>query len=162
MARYLLELSLLEGQCVVFLPMHLAGATLCLSRQVLQEPLTAEGEAAWCLASSIHVGRWAYGLVRYAFPIQLSCIAWHWVMSSYPQCPFNSPGIIHAAVTDLTSRLQSLYFPGDFMSLHPSSPSVWHFACFVVSQWGYPAEDHAHPGQCCSQSPHARDLCYFY
>ncbi|XP_051255126.1 cyclin N-terminal domain-containing protein 2 isoform X3 [Dicentrarchus labrax] len=56
MARYLLELSLLEGQCVVFLPVQLAGAALCLSRQVLQEPLTPEGEAAWCLASSIHVG----------------------------------------------------------------------------------------------------------
>ncbi|XP_019950503.1 cyclin-P isoform X2 [Paralichthys olivaceus] len=56
MARYLLELSLLEGQCVVFLPAQLAGASLCLSRQVLQEPPTPEGGAAWCLASSIHVG----------------------------------------------------------------------------------------------------------
>ncbi|XP_029135291.1 cyclin N-terminal domain-containing protein 2 isoform X3 [Labrus bergylta] len=56
MARYLLELSLLEGQCVTFLPVQLAGAALCLSRQVLQEPLTPEGEAAWCLASSVHVG----------------------------------------------------------------------------------------------------------
>ncbi|XP_060929430.1 cyclin N-terminal domain-containing protein 2 [Limanda limanda] len=56
MARYLLELSLLEGQCVVFLPSQLAGAALCLSRQVLQEPPTPEGEAAWCLATSIHVG----------------------------------------------------------------------------------------------------------
>ncbi|KAM9358635.1 cyclin-P [Symphorus nematophorus] len=56
MARYLLELSLLEAQCVVFLPVQLAGAALCLSRQVLQEPPTPEGEAAWCLASSIHVG----------------------------------------------------------------------------------------------------------
>ncbi|XP_063762471.1 cyclin N-terminal domain-containing protein 2 isoform X1 [Eleginops maclovinus] len=56
MARYLLELSLLEGQCVVFLPLQLAGAALCLSRQILQEPLTPEGEAAWCLASSVHVG----------------------------------------------------------------------------------------------------------
>lgn len=58
MSRYLLELSLLEGQCVVFLPVQLAGAALCLSRQVLQEPLTPEGEAAWCLASSVHVGRY--------------------------------------------------------------------------------------------------------
>lgn len=57
MARYLLELSLLEGQCVVFLPVHLAGGALCLARQVLQEPPTPEGEAAWCLASSVHVGR---------------------------------------------------------------------------------------------------------
>uniref|UniRef100_A0A3Q0SMB2 Cyclin P n=1 Tax=Amphilophus citrinellus TaxID=61819 RepID=A0A3Q0SMB2_AMPCI len=56
MARYLLELSLLEGQCVVFLPAQLAGAALCLARQVLQEPPTPEGEAAWCLVSSIHVG----------------------------------------------------------------------------------------------------------
>ncbi|XP_042071787.1 cyclin N-terminal domain-containing protein 2 isoform X2 [Haplochromis burtoni] len=56
MARYLLELSLLEGQCVVFLPAQLAGAALCLARQVVQEPTTPEGEAAWCLVSSIHVG----------------------------------------------------------------------------------------------------------
>ncbi|XP_034080677.1 cyclin N-terminal domain-containing protein 2 isoform X2 [Gymnodraco acuticeps] len=56
MARYLLELSLLESQCVVFLPLQLAGSVLCLSRQILQEPLTPEGEAAWCLASSVHVG----------------------------------------------------------------------------------------------------------
>ncbi|XP_059186497.1 cyclin N-terminal domain-containing protein 2 isoform X2 [Centropristis striata] len=56
MARYLLELSLLEGQCVVFLPVQLAGASLCLSRQILQEPPTPEGEAAWCLASSVNVG----------------------------------------------------------------------------------------------------------
>ncbi|XP_023207643.1 cyclin N-terminal domain-containing protein 2 isoform X2 [Xiphophorus maculatus] len=56
MARYLLELSLLEAQCVVFLPVQLAGAALCLARQVLQECPTPEGEAAWCLASSIHVG----------------------------------------------------------------------------------------------------------
>ncbi|XP_038548805.1 cyclin N-terminal domain-containing protein 2 isoform X2 [Micropterus salmoides] len=56
MARYLLELSLLEGHCVVFVPVQLAGAALCLSRRVLQEPPTPEGEAAWCLASSIHVG----------------------------------------------------------------------------------------------------------
>ncbi|XP_029028362.1 cyclin N-terminal domain-containing protein 2 [Betta splendens] len=56
MARFLLELSLLEGQCVVFQPVQLAGAALCLSRRVLQEPPTPEGEAAWCLASSIHVG----------------------------------------------------------------------------------------------------------
>lgn len=64
MARYLLELSLLEGQCVVFLPVQLAGAALCLSRQVLQEPPTPEGEAAWCLASSVHVGRYVPRLLR--------------------------------------------------------------------------------------------------
>lgn len=56
MGRYLLELSLFEGQCVVFLPSQLAAAALCLARQVLQEPLTPEGEAAWCLVSSIHIG----------------------------------------------------------------------------------------------------------
>uniref|UniRef100_A0A8C2ZT05 Cyclin P n=1 Tax=Cyclopterus lumpus TaxID=8103 RepID=A0A8C2ZT05_CYCLU len=56
MARYLLELSLLESQCVEFLPVQLAGAALCVSRQVLQEPPTPGGDAAWCLASSIHVG----------------------------------------------------------------------------------------------------------
>ncbi|RVE64534.1 hypothetical protein OJAV_G00127000 [Oryzias javanicus] len=55
-ARYLLELSLLEAQCVVFLPVQLAGAALCLARHVLQESPTPEGEAAWCLTSSIHVG----------------------------------------------------------------------------------------------------------
>ncbi|CAJ1065815.1 cyclin N-terminal domain-containing protein 2 isoform X2 [Xyrichtys novacula] len=56
MARYLLELSLLEGECVAFLPVQLAGAALCLSRRLLKEPPTPEGEAAWCLASSINVG----------------------------------------------------------------------------------------------------------
>lgn len=56
MGRYLLELSLLEGQCVVFQPVQLAGAALCLARHVLQEPPTPEGEAAWCLVSSLHVG----------------------------------------------------------------------------------------------------------
>ncbi|XP_041652247.1 cyclin N-terminal domain-containing protein 2 isoform X2 [Cheilinus undulatus] len=56
MGRYLLELSLLEGQCAAFLPVQLAGATLCLSRQVLQEPPTPDGETAWCLASSVHAG----------------------------------------------------------------------------------------------------------
>lgn len=61
MARYLLELSLLENQCVIFSPMQLAGAALCLARQVLQEPLTPEGEASWYLASSIHVGRYVPG-----------------------------------------------------------------------------------------------------
>ncbi|XP_068601813.1 cyclin-P [Brachionichthys hirsutus] len=56
MSRYLLELSLLEGQSLAFLPMQLAGAALCLARKVLPEPSTPEGEAAWCLASSVHVG----------------------------------------------------------------------------------------------------------
>ncbi|KAM4628386.1 cyclin-P [Polymixia lowei] len=56
MARYLLELSLLEGQCVLFLPVQLSGAALCLARRVVQEPHTPDGETAWCVASSIHMG----------------------------------------------------------------------------------------------------------
>ena len=57
MASYLLTLSLMESQCVLFLPVQLAGAALCLARRVLQEPPTPEGETAWCVASSIYVGR---------------------------------------------------------------------------------------------------------
>ncbi|XP_067275614.1 cyclin N-terminal domain-containing protein 2 isoform X2 [Pseudorasbora parva] len=56
MARYLLELSLLEGQCVVYLPAQLAGAALRLARRILQEAPTPDGETAWCIASSIHIG----------------------------------------------------------------------------------------------------------
>lgn len=56
MARYLLEVSLSEGQCVVFQPVQLAEAALCLARLVLKEPPTAEGEATWCLMSSLHIG----------------------------------------------------------------------------------------------------------
>uniref|UniRef100_A0A8C2BTH2 V-akt murine thymoma viral oncogene homolog 2 n=2 Tax=Cyprinus carpio TaxID=7962 RepID=A0A8C2BTH2_CYPCA len=55
MARYLLELSLLEGQCVVYLPAQLAGAALLLARRILQEA-PSDGEMAWCIASSIHIG----------------------------------------------------------------------------------------------------------
>lgn len=57
MARYLLELSLVKVQCVVFQPVHLAGAALQLARCVLKEPPTPEGETAWCISSSIFVGR---------------------------------------------------------------------------------------------------------
>ncbi|XP_055029571.2 cyclin-P [Misgurnus anguillicaudatus] len=56
MARYLLELSLLEVQCVVYLPAQLAGAALRLARKILQEALSPEGETAWYIASSIHIG----------------------------------------------------------------------------------------------------------
>ncbi|XP_016375782.1 cyclin N-terminal domain-containing protein 2-like isoform X2 [Sinocyclocheilus rhinocerous] len=56
MARYLLELSLLEGQCVVYLPAQLAGAALRLARRILQEAPSPDGEMAWCIASSIHIG----------------------------------------------------------------------------------------------------------
>ncbi|XP_063060522.1 cyclin N-terminal domain-containing protein 2 isoform X2 [Engraulis encrasicolus] len=38
MARYLLELTLIEGECVVYQPVHLAGAAIQLARCVLQEP----------------------------------------------------------------------------------------------------------------------------
>ncbi|KAL4647370.1 cyclin N-terminal domain-containing protein 2-like [Arapaima gigas] len=55
MARYLLELSLLESQCVTFQPAELASAALCLARKVLQEPPTPGGETAWCIASSLNV-----------------------------------------------------------------------------------------------------------
>ncbi|XP_075956668.1 cyclin-P isoform X2 [Anarhichas minor] len=72
MARYLLELSLLEGQCVLFLPVQLAGAALCVSRQVLQEPSTPGGEAAWCLASSVHVGRCVLIYKMDSHPLYLS------------------------------------------------------------------------------------------
>lgn len=65
MARYLLELSLLEGQCVVYLPAQLAGAALRLARRVLQETLSPEGETAWCIASSIHIGRLGNDCVVY-------------------------------------------------------------------------------------------------
>ncbi|KAJ8400415.1 hypothetical protein AAFF_G00397980 [Aldrovandia affinis] len=57
MARYLLELSLLESQCAVFLPVQLASAALSLARQVLQEAPTPESETAWCIATSLHVCR---------------------------------------------------------------------------------------------------------
>ncbi|KAL7878239.1 hypothetical protein AOLI_G00092130 [Acnodon oligacanthus] len=56
MARYLLELSLLEGQCVVYLPVQLAGAALRLARRLLQDTPSPEAETAWCIASTIHIG----------------------------------------------------------------------------------------------------------
>uniref|UniRef100_A0A8C6T0I2 Cyclin N-terminal domain containing 2 n=1 Tax=Neogobius melanostomus TaxID=47308 RepID=A0A8C6T0I2_9GOBI len=42
-------------RCVVFTPVQLAEAALRLARLVLKEPPTAEGEAAWCLVSSLHI-----------------------------------------------------------------------------------------------------------
>lgn len=74
MARYLLELSLLESQCVVFSPMQLAGAALCLARQVLQEPFTTEGEAAWYLASSVHTGRYVCRVTAVVPMLRLHCV----------------------------------------------------------------------------------------
>ncbi|TRY93843.1 hypothetical protein DNTS_023766 [Danionella cerebrum] len=56
MARYLLELSLLEGPCVLYLPAQLAGAALRLARKVLQEAPSANEEMAWYIASSMHMG----------------------------------------------------------------------------------------------------------
>lgn len=78
MARYLLELSLMDGQCVAFLPVHLAGAALCLARQVLQEPPTPEGEAAWCLVSSLHIGRFGvWKVYKWAPSSPQRCKIWH-------------------------------------------------------------------------------------
>lgn len=71
MARYLLELSLLEGQCVVYLPAQLAGAALRLARRVVQETLSPEGETAWCIASSIHIGRLGR---NYCLPMLTDCL----------------------------------------------------------------------------------------
>ncbi|KAG7333124.1 hypothetical protein KOW79_003259 [Hemibagrus wyckioides] len=56
MARYLLELSLLEAKCVCFFPVQLAAAALRLARYLIQEPHTPESEAAWCIASTIYLG----------------------------------------------------------------------------------------------------------
>uniref|UniRef100_UPI0037E8A454 cyclin-P n=1 Tax=Semicossyphus pulcher TaxID=241346 RepID=UPI0037E8A454 len=96
MARYLLELSLLEGHCVVFLPVQLAGAALCLSRQVLQEPLTPEGEAAWCLASSIHVGSEA-ALLRIMHILASSAAKAHTRETCATFIKFSSPETMHVS-----------------------------------------------------------------
>ncbi|KAM9481223.1 cyclin-P [Clarias gariepinus] len=56
MARYLLELSLLEAKCVCFFPVQLAAAALRLARYIIPEPHTPESEAAWCIASTINLG----------------------------------------------------------------------------------------------------------
>lgn len=147
MARYLLELSLLESQCVVFLPVQLAGAALCLSRQVLQEPPTPEGEAAWCLASSIHVGR---------------CVLTHNKYSPHPEDPCIASTLASLVHTELwifwglTSQMRNFVFCPS-----PSYLLIW-FYMLLIFQWDRPAEDHAHSGQRCSQGPHPRDLCYFY
>lgn len=58
MARYLLELSLLEAKCVCFFPVQLAAAALRLARYIIPEPHTPESEAAWCIASTINLGRY--------------------------------------------------------------------------------------------------------
>lgn len=58
MARYLLELSLLESQCVRFFPVQLAAAALRLARHLIPEPATPESEVAWCIASTIYLGRY--------------------------------------------------------------------------------------------------------
>lgn len=63
MARYLLELSLLEAKCVCFFPVQLAAAALRLARRLIQEPRTPESEAAWCIASTIYLGRYLGTLI---------------------------------------------------------------------------------------------------
>ncbi|XP_066560165.1 cyclin-P isoform X2 [Amia ocellicauda] len=55
MAQYLLELSLLEVQFVVFEPVQLASAALCLACRVLQEPASLECETAWLTARSLFI-----------------------------------------------------------------------------------------------------------
>lgn len=57
MARYLLELSLLELECVGFFPVQLAAAAIRLARRLLPEPQTPESETSWYVASAIHLGR---------------------------------------------------------------------------------------------------------
>ncbi|KAF4072086.1 hypothetical protein AMELA_G00270290 [Ameiurus melas] len=56
MARYLLELSLIEAECMCFIPVQLAAAALRLARHLIQEPHTPKSEAAWCIASTIYLG----------------------------------------------------------------------------------------------------------
>lgn len=67
MARYLLELSLLEAECVCFIPVQLAAAALRLARHLIQEPHTPESEAAWCIASTIYLGRYLGTLISAHF-----------------------------------------------------------------------------------------------
>ncbi|MBN3319106.1 CCNB protein, partial [Atractosteus spatula] len=56
MARYFLELTLLEPQCVVFQPVQLAGAALCLACRVLQGQLFPASERA-CQADGCSLSR---------------------------------------------------------------------------------------------------------
>ncbi|XP_015196413.1 cyclin-P isoform X2 [Lepisosteus oculatus] len=55
MARYFLELTLLEPQCLVFQPVQLASAALCLACRVLQGQLFPASERAWMTAGSIYI-----------------------------------------------------------------------------------------------------------
>ncbi|XP_029939521.1 G2/mitotic-specific cyclin-B2-like [Salarias fasciatus] len=57
MAKYLSELLLLDAQCDHCLSLDVAAAALRLAHIVLQEPSTAEKEAAWSLASIFQFGR---------------------------------------------------------------------------------------------------------
>uniref|UniRef100_A0A8C6T394 Cyclin N-terminal domain containing 2 n=1 Tax=Neogobius melanostomus TaxID=47308 RepID=A0A8C6T394_9GOBI len=56
-------------RCVVFTPVQLAEAALRLARLVLKEPPTAEGEAAWCLVSSLHICKWEVNGLNLCFTI---------------------------------------------------------------------------------------------
>ncbi|XP_034024660.1 cyclin N-terminal domain-containing protein 2-like [Thalassophryne amazonica] len=96
MARYLLELSLMGGQCVVFLPVQLAGAALCLARQVLQETMTPEGEAAWCRAASIHVGSEA-ALLRIMHIMASAAARAHTRETCATFVKFSSPKTMHVS-----------------------------------------------------------------
>uniref|UniRef100_A0A8C5EM98 Cyclin N-terminal domain-containing protein 2-like n=1 Tax=Gouania willdenowi TaxID=441366 RepID=A0A8C5EM98_GOUWI len=96
MARYLLELSLLEDNCVVFPPVQLAGAALCLARQVLQEPQTPEGEAAWCLASSIHVGSES-ALLKIMQILASAAVKAHAKETNATYVKFSSPETMHVS-----------------------------------------------------------------
>ncbi|KAJ0021840.1 hypothetical protein NQD34_009330 [Periophthalmus magnuspinnatus] len=105
MARYLLELSLLEGQCVVFQPVQLAEAALCLARLVLNESPTPEGEAAWCLVSSLHVGNESallsimHILATGAATAQRdSCATYIKFSSPEAMCISRHPGLVNASL----------------------------------------------------------------
>lgn len=96
MARYLLEMSLLEGQCVVFQPVQLAEAALCLARLVLKEPPTAEGEAAWCLMSSLHVGNES-ALLRIMSILAKAAATAHTRETCGTYIKFSSPETMHVS-----------------------------------------------------------------
>ncbi|KAK7883195.1 hypothetical protein WMY93_029369 [Mugilogobius chulae] len=95
MARYLLELTLLEEQCVCFQPVQLAEAALCLARLVLKEPPTPEGEAAWCLVSSLHVGNESALLSIMHTLASAAVVAQEQTFASYIK--FSSPETMHVS-----------------------------------------------------------------
>ncbi|MGH0117949.1 UNVERIFIED_CONTAM: hypothetical protein FKN15_042724 [Acipenser sinensis] len=54
LAKYFLELTLLDIECIVCEPAQLAAAALCLARRVLQERSSPEAEEAWTRAVSLY------------------------------------------------------------------------------------------------------------